>query len=313
MSKEETIILTPAERYIHLSSEYAIKASQDSSQCRFPVGAPIGQATDQYCMSIGIHNATIPHTWYNMDGYNWKIYFQNYAVPFTGTLTGTLPNGNYTTATLASSVQASVRAAQFAAGLPNTFTVAYDASTNFFTFTDGATGPGAQNAWGFVEVENDCYLELGLRSLHYREVTQLFSNTNGVQWSLQAPSMCDLSGYHGIFINLIGYTSNALTSYNGLNQASVLARVPIKQPFGAIETYEPENITYVPVPNAVLTDLQITLTGDDGLPLELNGVDWTMTLHIKYSSIRRQDPPVDRMLPASSIMETQLYGGRRVY
>lgn len=315
MSKDETVILEPGERYIHLSSEYAIKSTTtNSSDVRFPIGSPIAHNDPAYCMFIGVHNATIPHTWYNMNGYNWRISFSNPSVPFVGSITGTLPIGNYSSLTLASALQSSVRAAQLAVGLPNTFTVTYNSDTNFYTFTDGLTGPGTTRAWAFESVINNCYLELGLRDLFYGNIVQVYSQSalGGTVWSLVPESMSDLSGYHGIYVNFLGYTSNALSSYNRLNQASIIARIPIKQPFGAIESYEPQNITYVPIPNAVLTDIQIQLTGDDGRLLSLNGIDWTMTLHVKYGSVKRTDSPLNQLLPGN-IMDTQILGGRRVY
>jgi len=316
MSVVEEVILQPAERFIHLSSEFAVKSlNQSTADVRFPIGAPIGQSTDEYCMFVGVHNATVPHTWYNMNGYNWKILFNYPLLPFQGTLTGTIPSGNYSTATLAAAIQLSVRDAQLAtlgAGT-DTFTVLYDSLTNFYVFTNGAVGPGTTGAFAFVPVQNDCYLELGMRDLHYNVVTAVYAIPAGLQWRLQPFSMADLSGYHGIYVLLQGYSSNALTSYNGLNQAPILCRMPIKQPFGAIETYEPDNVTYIPIPNAVFTDLQIQLLGDDGSILDLNGVDWTITLQLKYGAIRKQQPESDRMLPASSVSATQLFGGRRVY
>jgi hypothetical protein len=315
MSTVEEVILQPAERYIHLSSEFGLKnINQSTSDVRFPIGAPIGQSTDEYCMFVGIHNATIPHTWYNMNGFAWKIFFNYPLLPFSGEISGTIPAGNYSTTTLATALQTSVRAAQiavFGAGT-DTFTVTYDSLTNFYTFTNGAVGPGTTGAWAFVSTPNDCYLELGLRNLHYGNINIAYSAAVGSQWVLTPISMADLSRYHGVYVLLQGYSSNALTSYNGLNQAPILCRIPIKQPFGAIETYEPSVVTYIPIPNAVFTDLQIQMVGDDGNALDLNGTDWTITLHLKYGAIRRQEPQRDRMLPSSSVSATQAFGGRRV-
>jgi hypothetical protein len=249
-----------------------------------------------------------------MSGYNWKILFNYPLLPFVGEISGSIPAGNYSTATLAAALQTSIRARQLAvlgAGT-DTFTVTYDSLTNFFLFTNGAVGPGTTGAWAFVPTSNDCYLELGLRDLHYNVVNIAYSTASGAQWVLRPSSMVDLSGYHGIYVVLQNYSSNALTSYNGLNQAPIVVRIPIKQPFGAIETFEPSVVTYMPIPNGTLADLQIVMLGDDGQILDLNGIDWTITFHVKYGEIRRQAPQADRMLPASSFATTQLFGGRRV-
>jgi hypothetical protein len=139
------------------------------------------------------------------------------------------------------------------------------------------------------------------------------SSFTGVDYTLVPAAMVDLSGFHGVYIQLQGYSSNSVASYNGLNQAAILARMPIRNPFGAIETYEPDNIAYVPLPNAALTDLHIILVGDDGQQLNLHGIDWTMTMHVKYAAIRSPALSTERLLPADTLATTQLFGGRRVY
>jgi hypothetical protein len=261
-------------------------------------------------MQVGVHNATIPHTWYNIFGRNWMIYLGYGGVQ---SISGSIPDQNYTAYTLATAFQTSVNNAMLAAGLGATFIVSYNADTNFYTFSNSVVALTAP--WYFMQVQDSCYLELGLRLLANNRVAQASSslNSNGTAYVLTPAAMVDLSAFHGVYINFISQVSNAQASYNGLSQTSILARVPVRQPFGAIETYEPDNITYVYLPNASLTDVHITLTGDDGQPLDLHGVNWTMTLHIKFGAIRLPDVSTERMLPAGSLMETQLYGGRRVY
>lgn len=259
-------------------------------------------------MLVGVHNASIPHTWYNVFGTRWLIYFGYGGV---GALTGTIADQNYTATTLAAAFQASVQAAQVAAGLAATFTVTYNSATNFYTMSNSVVAGAAP--WYFMYVEDNVYLELGLRQLAQGKTLESASSFTGVSYDLTPPAMVDLSAFHGVYVQLQGYASNSIASYNGLNQAAILARIPIRNPFGAIETYEPDNVEYVPIPNAALTDLHIVLVGDDGQQLNLHGIDWTMTLHIKFASIRRPALSTERLLPADSIATTQLFGGRRVY
>lgn len=303
-------MLAPAERYLHLSSEYATEAQRGTSDVKFRVNSAVSSGNEQYCMAVGVHNASIPHTWYNIFGTRWTIYFGYGGVT---TLSGSIPRKNYTATTLASAFQTSVNDAMIAAGLAGTFVVAYDSETNYMTFSNSVVALVAP--WYFVFVQDSCYLELGLRFLAQGRSSTVTSrlNATGTAYILTPAAMVDLSAFHGIYINMQSHVSNAQASYNGLNQTSILARVPVRNPFGGIETFEPDNITYIYLPNAALTDINITLTGDDGNLLELNGVDWTLTLHVKFMAIR---PPVvaqESMLPADSLMTTQLFGGRRVY
>jgi hypothetical protein len=308
MSVIEDIVLAPAERYIHLSSEFANENRGNPSECHFRVNSAISAGNEEYCMLLGVHNATIPHTWYNIFGTRWAIHFGYGGVDV---LTGSIVDQNYTAATLAAVFQASVQAAQVAAGLSATFVVTYNSATNFYTFSNSVVAGAAP--WYFVYIEDNIYLELGLRLLSQGKTNAVASSFTGVDYSLTPMAMVDLSGFHGVYVQLQGYTSNSLASYNGLNQAAILARVPIRNPFGAIETYEPDNVEYVVLPNAALTDLHIILVGDDGEQLNLHGIDWTMTLHVKFAAIRRPAASTERLLPADSIQTTQLFGGRRVY
>lgn len=310
MSATEDVILSPGERYLHLSSEYATEAQRGTSDVRFRVNSAVSSGNEQYCMAVGVHNASIPHTWYNIFGTRFTIYFGYGGVT---TVSGNIPRKNYTATTLASAFQTAVNAAMVDAGLAATFVVTYDSETNYMQFSNSVVALVAP--WYFVAVEDSCYLELGLRFLAQGRSSSVVSrlNAGGTAYIVTPGAMVDLSAFHGVYINMQSHVSNAQASYNGLNQTSILARVPVRQPFGGIETFEPQHIEYVYLPNASLTDINITLTGDDGDLLELNGVDWTLTLHVKYMAIR---PPVvaqESMLPADSLMTTQLYGGRRVF
>jgi hypothetical protein len=307
MSSIEGIILSPAERYIHLSSEYANENLGNTADCTFRVNAPVTAANEEYCMLIGLHNATIPHTWYNVVGTRWLIYLGYGGVDF---ITGTIPEQNYTASSLASAMTTSVNNAMALAGLGTTFLCTYDSATNFYTFTN--TVVTGVNPWYFADVENNVYLELGLRTLYQKNASLVSSQNIGGVYTLVPEAMVDLSAFHGIYVNILGFASNSLVSYGDLNIASVIARVPVKNPFGAIETYEPENITYTPVPNAALTNLHVTLSGDNGRQLNLNGVNWTMTLHVKYAAIRTPVPSTERLFPNQSFTQTQMFGGRRV-
>ena len=310
MSVPQEVILAPQERFLHLSSEYATETIQGPAQCRFRLSAPVSASNEQYCMAVGVHNATIPHTWYNVAGYRFSMYFSNVA---GNIVSGSIPVKNYTATSLASALQTAINALLTAATQPATFTVVYDGETNFMSFSYNVVA--LQSPWYFTSVSDNCYLELGLRALSFGRTSAVISTLNnaGTAFVLAAPAMVDLSRFHGVYINLLSSTSNAQASYSELAMTPILARVPVRNPFGAVETYEPDNMTYLYIPGGALTDVHIALTGDDGRVLDLNGVDWTMTLHVKYMAIRQPESPVERLLPASTMTGVQAVGGRRVY
>jgi hypothetical protein len=137
-------------------------------------------------------------------------------------------------------------------------------------------------------------------------------------WELQAargnPQLqcADLSGFHGVYIGIVNYNCASLTSYNDLQQANILARIPINSAFGSIDVYEPATILYHYFPNAMLSELHFVLLGDNGHVLNMNGIDWCMSLHVKY--FLKNSPEVEGrgMNPGASMREMQILGGRRV-
>lgn len=309
MSRPEEIILSPAERYVHLSSEFAANAGNNTSNCVFQFATPISSPNEQYVMSIGVHNASIPHTWYNINGRHWKLFLGYLGVT---TITGVIPDQNYTGTSYAAALQASIRAAQVAAGLSATFVVTYNTETNFFYLSNSIVA--STPAWYFMPIESSIYYDIGFRDLYYGRSSAAVSalNAGATAYELIPPAACDLSGYHSIYMNIIGYSTNAICSYAGLAPTSAIARIPVRQPFTAIEIFEPNNITYAPVPGQSLVNIQVVLVGDDGLPLDLHGADWTATLHIKFAALRAPELATSTLTP-QNLMSTQVFGGRRVF
>ncbi len=309
MSRPEEIILSPAERYVHLSSEFAVDAGRDTSNCTFRFAAPITSPNEQYVMSIGLHNASIPHTWYNFSGRNWKLYLGYLGVT---TITGSIPDQNYTAVNYAAALQASIRAAQAAAGLSQTFVVTYNSDTNFFSLSNSIVA--STPAWYFMPINDSIYYDLGLRDLYYNRASVAVSalNATSTAYVMIPPAQCDLSGYHSVYLNIIGFSTNSLCSYANLSPTATFARIPVRMPFTAIESFEPDNIEYAPLPGQSLSSIQVTLVGDDGQPLDLHGADWTATLHIKFAALRAPELASANLTP-QNIMQTQIYGGRRAF
>jgi hypothetical protein len=260
-------------------------------------------------MSIGVHNASIPHTWYNISGRNWLLYLGYLGVNF---ISGSISDQNYTATGYAAALQTSIRASQVAAGLSGTFVVTYDADTNFFTLSNSIIA--STPAWYFAQTANSIYYDLGFRDLYYNRSTAAVSalNTGGTAYVLTPPAGCDLSGFHSVYLNITGYSTNSICSYAGLAPTSAIVRIPVRAPFTAIESYEPDNIAYTALPGISLVNIQVTLVGDDGSPLDLHGADWTATLHVKFSALRAPEV-ASAMLTPQNIMSTQIYGGRRVF
>ena len=329
MSVVENIILDPSDRHIYLSSEYAVKNQNDTSDCVFRMSNNITTSNDNYVMGIAVRTASIPHTYYNMFGYNFKMTVNGVTKLFV------LPSGQYTATILASTIQTLVRNAY----LWTSFTCEYRSDINQFRFYDVESSP--EVFFKFEYIQNNCYYEMGLKSLYYGTTPEVSSksiyNTDGIlfgsaifnavgpsdvsstwntsnnQNSKSFELQCaDVSGFHGVYIGLVNFNCASQTSYNNLQQTNVLARIPITSAFGSIDNYEPATLLYHYFPNAMLSELHFVLLGDNGQRLNMNGVDWCMSLHVKFSL--KNSPEIENygMAPGASMREIQMMGGRRV-
>lgn len=278
MSESGTgVYVTPESQYIHISSEFADVINNDTSSCTFTLKRPIISSDPGYALMIGLVNATIPHTWYNLYGTAWSFEILN--VPDGTRLTGNIPNQNYTATQLAAAVQLSIQNALTAAGVAGVFTCTYNPATAKLTFIHD------QYVFRFVQVANSVYTEIGMPIL-YDGAIDNYHSTFTAPYTLQSPGIVDLSNHHGIYICLSN-TKPTLVSYNGMQYSQVLTRMPVMGTFTSIETYEATIIQYrlVNDDNYHLHDFTVQLRGDDGRLLQMNQVNWTMTLHAKFVKI----------------------------
>jgi hypothetical protein len=133
-------------------------------------------------------------------------------------------------------------------------------------------------------VSNNLYYEIGFRDIWKTNntITATKFDTNTNRWILESTGIVDLSGFHSIYVALVNVPSNNIASYNGLQRSNIICRIPITSTFQSLEVFEPHNITYVSLYDRTLQDLHIQLLDDDGNLLQMNGVDWSMTLHVKF-------------------------------
>ena len=277
-SLTEVVVLSPRATYLHLSTEYAVN-NGSTSNVSFPVADAVTANTDNFALMIGVDNFTLPHSWYNLNGYNFSVtILPNSLSVNTDTFPVTITTQNYTSALLASTLSTSLSA--YASSVfgkpPNFWTMSYDSASNF-TLTCAVAVPFQINY-----ISSNCYYELGAKTLYWQRAP-----LTGVGGILRFPQAGDLTGTNGVYVNLINQNTYQRPSYQGLSQSNILCRVPVRTTFGAVEIYEPNNIQYSALPNASLSQLNITLTDDAGNLLQLNGCDWTMTLHIKFVEIAR--------------------------
>ena len=91
-------------------------------------------------MLCRIHEVSIPHSWYSINDTNNNLYWRHQVIP-PGIIAGIsyrqviIPEGNYTAADLAQTIQIAINLLVDTNDRPNTYTVHYNTSTNKFVIS----------------------------------------------------------------------------------------------------------------------------------------------------------------------------------
>jgi hypothetical protein len=283
MSELIKTLLDPAEQYVHLASEYGEKLNGDPATVGFTLQTQAIGANNRhgFCLNVGVVCANIPHTWYNMyHGLKFAISFNETNINIEDTsFSLSIPDGNYDGEALAAAVQDRVqKALQFSIIPYVTFDVTYT-DAGFFKFISNRN-------FAFRYINNNIYYELGFKLLHLKQRDDIYPERTGLEeYTLKSPYMGDLSGFHSIYMHFEVAPSNQLSSYNRCQPNNSICRIPIKSSFLDIEVYEPPVISYVPLFDAVVNQLNVTLRDDTGNILDLHGCDWSATLHFRYTNV----------------------------
>ena len=122
-------------------------------------------------MLCQIHEVSIPHSWYSINGTNNNLYFRHQVIP-PGVVAGityrkiTIPEGNYTAVDLAQTMEIAMNLLFDTVDRPNSYSITYNTSTNKFTIssnyatvifvvlTDGEIAPLAGSFSDPVDVNN---------------------------------------------------------------------------------------------------------------------------------------------------------------
>lgn len=209
--------------------------------------------------SVQLVSAIIPNTIYvfSTDRLNTVITLKENALPTTFLV---IPDGTYDVTALCTMLSNLLTT-----GSPSgsTYTVTFDTATQKLTFT--TTGPTFQFLFGTGNVNNP-YYELGFQYL-----VDTLATT-----ALTAPNVVNLSGPPYCFIKLANLQHNIVNTRN----IAANFKVNLTSQFGFIEYYTPnyslENFHYIP--QQTVTYLDVVLTDDNGLDLNLSGAEWSFTL-----------------------------------
>lgn len=145
----------------------------------------------------------------------------------------------------------------------STYTVSYDQYTNKLTFN--TSGPQFQFLFSTGNINNP-YVELGF----------VYDTDTTLTTSLTAPNCFNLSGVPYVLLKLSNLQHNIVNTRN----VSANFKINMESQFGYVQYYTPqtvlENFHYIP--EQTITYLDVTISDDNGVPVNLNGAEISFTL-----------------------------------
>jgi len=250
---------------VFLDSRYADSVTPDFNYTHW-LSDPIVRP-EGYNLNVHVLSAWIPLTYYNI--YEGLYIEFSYASP--GVQRITFPPGNRDIDFLLEYINATIQ---------NGFVAKYDPATNKISFSGGST---------IIFVQGGTALKmLGLEKEQVG-ISELTAK-NGVDLT-RTSSILMRSNLHGT--NRDPYTKR---------MSDILCKIPVtrEQPNEIVEYTQP---AFVRVTNPVIDHFSLQLTDDDGVPLNLNGGRWTVTIQISIEKDANHDPTIPRYLENDQVDE----------
>lgn len=233
---------------INLNSKFARRYIGNSrSNCIFEL--PNLTIPNQHHIHVSVINAIIPFSFYNI---NSDVNTLTYTIDGTSTYTINVPQGNYNSNQLAMFLKQQMA----------NFNVAYDAITNKYTFTySGSLDFSLDNSSSILQV-------MGFtQGVHHSSSYTLTSNKCANVQRIQC----------------IHVQSNFLTgniNSSDIYKQNTLCTIPVNTPPNSNIVYYNDNKFSTNLYSNILNDIEIKLVDQDNGLLDLNGLDWSLTLQL---------------------------------
>lgn len=221
---------------------------------------PTGTTTDDFVVKLdseisgryAVRTIQMPNALYNVTSTRYKIYINSTTVSIT--------QGFYDGIGLASLIQSTLRTSLSDAS----FTCSYSTTTGKFTIAR-STNFTLDWASGSATSGDDLATVLGWPN----------SNYSGAS-TYTAPNMANLVSTRAVCINIAEAKMREVRCTNGRSACAI--HMPIDQSFLSFCIWQPntENTQYVNLPGT--QTLSIKILDENGQPLSLNGVNWSLHL-----------------------------------
>jgi hypothetical protein len=243
-------------RQIYLNSKYATLTEDrwKRSHCWFQFQEHVS-VPKSYDLLISLTDAVIPVSWFVINENNCNL-----VVSFTniGSMTFTLPNGNYDATTIATLIGTTPFTV---AGHTIAFLCAYQTQTNTFTFTANAPFTISQASTIF-----------GLSG------ATLTSQLVGASHVISSDICVDLSGTRSVFIKS-NFITHSIDSKTG-GSSGILGKVNIDVAFNELQHYRNDVSYKTVIKEKIIRVIEISILDEDLNFIDFNGVDWSLTITV---------------------------------
>lgn len=241
--------------------------------------------------SLSLRNIEIPNTFYNISSNLGNNYFSVYDIANDIGGNVVIPDGNYTTTTLATQINSSL------SSLGNNFDdLTFSVTNNFFNVTLA----GESNATSGINIIFDYDKDGNFDKYNFKRKLGWILGFRGLSYTITdtthvAESLPDLNGPRYLYLVVDEFSKGNQNSFiapisKSILQSNILARItmdPVQFSFGNII---PANIYNGLLLNdkrkyngkVDLQKLKIVLTDENGIPVNLNGLGFSFCMEVEY-------------------------------
>ena len=255
---------------VYVDSRFKTRSSSSNTDFKFTINQSIDLPDNCYCY---IDDVQIPHTWYSVEDFNNKLYFQQDNAGIVTNKILTLSIQNHTGTSLASNLQ-SLLNTEFGGG---SYVVAYNTNKGTITIT-------SQEAQRMFQIftEEEMHSNMPGWDIPYEEnlksANEIFrlSSTMGSVNSYET-GFLDLLNIHSLYLRSSNLGSFQTIGARG--ESDIIKKIPVSSGYGylIIDTVV-SNHDKIDVSRQTLKTLEFRLTNVKGEVVDLHGahVSWSL-------------------------------------
>ncbi len=260
------------------SSDKNISLDTDGSVFLYNLETPIISPDNQECL-VSLYSCVIPYSFYNIrENINDRIPYRLVADDSLNSVK--IPKGNYTITTLATAIKQQLDS--ISGG--TTYTITYDRTTMKYTYDSNnqiiyfdfsAFTDTANIEMGFNK--NEITINTGISNLISTNVPDINGNTHQIQIRT---NLCSK-----------GCLDSITKSYS-----TILGSIPIDVNFGGVIFLKPASNNHkILITNRNIQTINIRITDDRGRPLNLNGLNFSVSIMLDFINSKPKIKPIDNI------------------